>query len=211
MVFILKWDIDSLNLRRLSAPRVVAGMHTSGPWHNHQNIRACHPGGHSWLCITGPLWGESTGFPSQRACDAEGVSLLWCHHVMMSSCISPTGWLCSYQGGQGSLCHRARVAAGGTRSRLRQRRQQGAGGNCHQVGERLHHAKWAQVSGCPRQNVLLLCDMMWWLTLRTPGWINKPCFRPSWSLSQRNLIHVSLKWCWKSLAILLSWWSYSVY
>ena len=84
------------------------------------------------------------------------VSLLWCHHFMMSSCISPAGWLCSYQGGQGSLRHRARVAAGGTRSRLRQRRQQGAGGNCHQVGERLHHAKWAQVSGFPCQRIVLL-------------------------------------------------------
>ena len=29
------------------------------------------------LCVTGPLWGESTGNPSQKASDAELWCLLW--------------------------------------------------------------------------------------------------------------------------------------
>ena len=38
----------------------------------------------SKLCITGPLWWESTitgGFLSQRASNMESISILWCQHV----------------------------------------------------------------------------------------------------------------------------------
>ena len=39
------------------------------------------------FCITGPLWGESIGgFPSQRASNAESISMSYCHHTCTWCC-----------------------------------------------------------------------------------------------------------------------------
>ena len=41
------------------------------------------------LCVTGPLWGEFTsGFPSQRASNAESFPMWWHHHEETVECLS---------------------------------------------------------------------------------------------------------------------------